>query len=89
MPHGKQLNRCDFRSFRVYSTSPDLTPCDIFLFPKHKRTKFEFDGKIKEEEKKNRRYTAQDETFYLDGIIKHVDRLQTSRIDLEGSYVEK
>ncbi|CAI6357430.1 unnamed protein product [Macrosiphum euphorbiae] len=70
--------------------SPDLAPCDFFLFPKLKEhlkgTKFNSDEKVKAEVK--RWFNAQPEEFYLNGISKLVNRWQKC-IALEGSYVEK
>ena len=70
--------------------SPDLAPCDFFLFPKLKEhlkgTKFNSDEEVKAEIK--RWFNAQPEEFYLNGISKLVNRWQKC-IALEGSYVEK
>ncbi|KAL4121904.1 hypothetical protein QTP88_014324 [Uroleucon formosanum] len=70
--------------------SPDLAPCDFFLFPKLKEhlkgTKFNSDEKVKAEVK--RWFNAQPEEFYLNGISKLVNLWQKC-IALEGSYVEK
>jgi len=70
--------------------SPDLAPCDFFLFPKLKEhlkgTKFNSNEKVKAEVK--RWFNAQPGKFYLNGISKLVNRWQKC-IALEGSYFEK
>ena len=70
--------------------SPDLVPCDFFLFPKLKKSlagqKFELNEEVIAT--KEAYFADLEKTYFSDGL-KKFEHIWVKCIELKGDYVEK
>lgn len=84
------LYHCGFEMLNHPPYSPDLAPCDYYLFPKLKKElrgkKFSNDEEVKSAI--SAYFEDKDNTFFFDGINKLIERSEKC-IRVKGEYIEK